>query len=215
MWYLYLDESGDLGFDFVNKKPSKFFTISILAIKGVENNRRLINVVKKTLDRKLNKKRNKKRYVQELKGTDTTLKIKQYFYEKAKAIPFALFALTLNKKRVFERLARDKERVYNYIARLVLDQIKFENANLQIELIVDKCKSQKQIREFNDYIINQLKARIDPAMPLNIKHENSVSYKGLQASDLFSWGVFRKYEKGNSDWYDVFKENIRFDQMYL
>ncbi len=27
MWNLYLDESGDLGFDFVNKKPSKFFTI--------------------------------------------------------------------------------------------------------------------------------------------------------------------------------------------
>ena len=24
MWYLYLDESGDLGFDFVNKKPSRF-----------------------------------------------------------------------------------------------------------------------------------------------------------------------------------------------
>ncbi len=34
MWYLYLDESGDLGFDFVNKKPSKFFTITILVIKG-------------------------------------------------------------------------------------------------------------------------------------------------------------------------------------
>ena len=49
MWYLYLDESGDLGFDFVNKKPSKFFTIAILAVKGVENNRRLIKGVKVTL----------------------------------------------------------------------------------------------------------------------------------------------------------------------
>lgn len=35
MWFLYLDESGDLGFDFVNKKPSKFFTIAILEIKSV------------------------------------------------------------------------------------------------------------------------------------------------------------------------------------
>lgn len=34
MWYLYLDESGDLGFDFVNKKPSKFFTVSILKEKS-------------------------------------------------------------------------------------------------------------------------------------------------------------------------------------
>lgn len=27
--YLYLDESGDLGFDFENKKPSRFFVITI------------------------------------------------------------------------------------------------------------------------------------------------------------------------------------------
>jgi len=26
--YLYLDESGDLGFDFKNKKPSRFFVIT-------------------------------------------------------------------------------------------------------------------------------------------------------------------------------------------
>lgn len=30
--YLYLDESGDLGFDFVNKKPSGFFIITLLGI---------------------------------------------------------------------------------------------------------------------------------------------------------------------------------------
>lgn len=32
MWFLYLDESGDLGFDLVNKKSSKFFTVAILAV---------------------------------------------------------------------------------------------------------------------------------------------------------------------------------------
>ncbi len=36
MLYLYLDESGDLGFDFINKKPSSFFTICVLAIRGHE-----------------------------------------------------------------------------------------------------------------------------------------------------------------------------------
>jgi hypothetical protein len=55
MWHLYLDESGDLGFDFANKKPSKFFTITILAISNDKDNRNLINAVK----RKLNHSRNK------------------------------------------------------------------------------------------------------------------------------------------------------------
>ena len=43
MWYLYLDESGDLGFDFVTKRPSNFFTVTVLLGQGVENNRALIH----------------------------------------------------------------------------------------------------------------------------------------------------------------------------
>lgn len=214
MWYLYLDESGDLGFDYVNKRPSKFFTILILAIKR-EYNRQLINSVKHTLKRKLNRKRNKKRTIQELKATSTTLGIKKYFFKQVERLPFALFCLTLNKRKVYERLTREKERVYNYVARLVLDQIRFENADQQVELIVDRSKSQKQIREFNEYIINQLKARINPKVPLNINHENSIVYKGLQAADLFSWGVFRKYEKQKCDWFDVFKGKVKLDEQFL
>ena len=52
MWYLYLDESGDLGFDFVNKKPSKYFTVAILLVKGGADNLRLLKAVKKTVKRK-------------------------------------------------------------------------------------------------------------------------------------------------------------------
>ncbi len=36
MLYLYLDESGDLGFNFVNRKPSRDFTATVLAVKGNE-----------------------------------------------------------------------------------------------------------------------------------------------------------------------------------
>ena len=83
MWFLYLDESGDLGFDFVNKKPSKFFTITILAISGIDKNRALINCVKCTINRKLYKKKNN---ASELKGSKTSLEVKKYFYERCKNI---------------------------------------------------------------------------------------------------------------------------------
>jgi hypothetical protein len=63
MLYLYLDESGDLGFDFVNKRPSKFFVVTILVVKDHNANRMLINRVKKTLRRKLNPKGKRKRIV--------------------------------------------------------------------------------------------------------------------------------------------------------
>ncbi|OGL45505.1 MAG: hypothetical protein A2W05_06335 [Candidatus Schekmanbacteria bacterium RBG_16_38_10] len=212
MWYLYLDESGDLGFDFVNKKPSKFFTISILAIKGQENNRLLIKAVKKTLRRKLNQK---KSTVEEMKGSKTVLEIKKYFYTQVKDLKFALYALTLNKRRVYERLTKDKERVYNYISRLVLDKIPFEKAQEQVILILDKSKTQKQVRDFNQYVFRQLKGRLDPKVPLDIKHQDSQQYYGLQAVDLFSWGIFRKYEKKDSKWFEIFREKVAFEEQYL
>src|SRR3990172_2144087 len=141
MWYLYLDESGDLGFDFVNKKPSKFFTVTILAIRGPANNRLLIKAVKKTLARKLNRR---KSVVSELKGARTVFEIKMYFYGQIEELKFGVYSLTLNKKRVFERLTINKERVYNYISRLVLDKIPIEKAQEQVILILDKSKSPKE-----------------------------------------------------------------------
>ncbi len=126
MWYLYLDESGDLGFDFVNKKPSKFFTVTILALSCRDANRKLIKAAKITLRRKLNDAKHRKRIVYELKGTGTTMEVKKYFYEEVKNIKFGIYSITLNKKKVYERLTKNKSRVYNYISRKVLDKIPFE-----------------------------------------------------------------------------------------
>lgn len=217
MWYLYLDESGDLGFDFVNKKPSKFFTVAILALRGVENNRKLTKAVKITLRRKLNPRSKRKRIVEELKGEQTDLNIKKYFYKQVEDIKFALYSVTLNKLRVYERLTRDKSRVYNFIARQVFDRIPFEKANnTRIILTIDKSKSKKGIKEFNKYIIRQLEGRIEPNIPLDIYHEDSKKIGGLQTVDMFVWGIHRKYELNDQNWHKIFKKKkIALDEQYL
>mgnify|MGYP001617652424 FL=1 len=125
MWHLYLDESGDLGFDFVNKKPSKFFTITILALSSYESDRQLARAVKKVLSRKLNPRKKRKRLVLELKATGTNMEVKKYFFEKLKGIKFGLYSITINKRKVYDQLVTQKERVYNYVARLVLEKIPF------------------------------------------------------------------------------------------
>jgi hypothetical protein len=208
--YLYLDESGDLGFDFFGKNPSKFFTVTILTLQGEQNNRVLIKAVQKTVRRKLRKKGNP-----ELKGSHTSIEVKKYFYKLVQAIPFEIYALTLNKIRVYDYLTKKKDRVYNFIARNVLDRIPLEKASTRIELIIDKSKNKKEVREFNSYIIRQLESRIDPRIPLDIYHHLSHENKGLQAADIFSWGIFRKYERRDLEWYNVFKEKVRYDDRYL
>jgi len=215
MWYLYLDESGDLGFDFVNKKPSKFFTITILVIKGNIENRLLFKAVKKTLRRRLNPRGKRKRIVAELKGTKTTLEVKKYFYEQVKSLNFNIYAITLNKRRLYEYLIKNKSRVYNFIARNVLDQISFKEAKIKVELIIDKSKSKPEIVEFNSYIRRQLEAEIDPKIPLNMYHLSSLESGGLQAADMFSYGIFEKYERKRLDWFNIFREKVRYDSVYL
>jgi hypothetical protein len=213
--YLYLDESGDLGFDFVNKKPSKYFVVTILVVKGHEANRRLINGVKKTLRRKLNPKNKRKRIVSELKGTKTTIEVKEYFYQQVRDLDLAVYAIILNKRRVYSSLIKQKSRVYNFIARTVLDQIPYGNAEQKVELTIDKSKSKPEVIEFNEYIYRQLESKIDPAVPLNIYHVNSIENCALQAVDLFSYAIFEKYERRRDQWYKIVNEKIKYSSVYL
>lgn len=136
MWYLYLDESGDLGFDFFAKRPSNFFTVTILALREGNNNRALINAVKKTIRRKL-----PRRPSVELKGSHTSIQVKRYFYGLVRSVPFGLYSLTLNKRRVYENLAQRKDRVYNFVARQVLDHVPIEKASTRVLLVIDRSKS--------------------------------------------------------------------------
>ncbi|HBB66204.1 MAG: hypothetical protein A2X28_09970 [Elusimicrobia bacterium GWA2_56_46] len=145
----------------------------------------------------------------------TSIEVKKFFYKKVCQIDFKLYAVTLNKKRVYECLAKDKERIYNYIARMTLERVDFKDAAVRVIITVDKSKSKHEILGFNEYIINQIKARIDPLVPLDIFHALSQENPGLQAADMFAWGLFRKYENKDCAWYDIFKTRLRVDRLYL
>ena len=191
MLYLYLDESGDLGFDFITKKPSKYFVVTILYIDGQQNNRFLINQVKKTLARKLNPKNKSHRIIKELKGYGTTLEIKKYFYKKIQSLDFKIFSVILDKKKILQVVLK-KDRIYNYTAHRVLKSIEFEKIqNAVIELMVDKSKTKPEIIDFNTYIREQIQGRINPKIPLNIYHWDSQRNYGLQACDVFCGEFFK------------------------
>lgn len=215
MWWLYMDESGDLGFDFVNKKPSRFFTLCILATSCHETTIAFKRAVKRTIRRKLNPPGKRTRWVEELKGSRTTLEIKKYAWRMIEDSQFGVYCLTLNKRRVYERLTRDKERIYNYVARLVVDRIPFEKATGNVQLIVDRSKGQKEIAEFNRYIASALEGRIAPNIAFDLTHEDSRVWPGLQLADMFAWGVFQKYERQNEKWFSVFRGKVLCDEQFL
>ena len=214
MWYLYLDESGDLGFDFVNKKPSQYFVICILATNHRETNQQFKYATRKTLKRKLNLN-NSKRLKNELKGVGTSLHIKQYAWEQIKDESFDIYSVVLNKKKVYPYLWQNKSKVYNFIARLVVDKIPLDLANGSVDFIIDKSKNSKERQDFNNYILTALESRLDIETRINFIHESSEKWPGLQFVDMFSYGIFRKYEKSDTEWYNMFKNKIRYEDLYL
>ncbi len=214
--FIYLDESGDLGFDFTKKKTTKNFVITLLLCHTEEARNDFKKAVSRTLKNKLNNKKRKRR-VNELKGTNTTLEIKKYFYRNIKNAEWDIYVLSLNKYRVERRLqGKDsKKKLYNFLARFLLEHLPLAEVSRNVELIVDRCKNKKEIRDFNQYLANCLKALLPLNTDFNISHLTSEESMQLQAVDLFSWGIFRKYEFNDKVWYDVYRRKVVFETEYL
>ena len=214
---IFLDESGDLGFDFENKHPSRKFVVTLLVCDSGSVTGKFRKAVARTLKNKLNRGKKDSRMVQELKGTATSQAVKRYFYRHSPKCGWRIYTVAVNKERVYEKLQNKagKKKLYNYISRSLLEQVDLAGAGDAVTLVVDRSKNKEEIADFNQYLANQLEALLPLDVPLNIYHERSHENAGLQAVDLFCWGVFRKYEHGDHEWYREYGDWIVFETEYL
>jgi len=215
--YIFLDESGDLGFNFEKTKTSRHFVISLLVCQDKQAQDGFRRAVERTLKNKLNHKKNRSRTVTELKGTGTTFAIKQYFFRQLPASGWKIYSVTLNKPRVDEHLRTraGKKKLYNFLARFILEKVHFPEEVQRVSLVVDRCKNKEEIKDFNKYVVNQLEALLPLNARLNIDHLGSHESAGLQAVDLFCWGIARKDGMGDQEWYALYQDKVSFTTVYL
>ena len=215
--YIYLDESGDLGFDFSKAKTSRYFVITLLVCHSKQVQDGFKTAVNRTLNNKLNHKKINKREVVELKGSQTSLAIKQYFARQLPPAGWDIYSVTLNKARTQEHLRTrtGKKRLYNYLARFILEKVAFPSDLPMVSLIVDRCKNKEEIKDFNAYLENQLEALLPLNAQFQIDHLSSEENAGLQAVDLFCWGIARKDAMDETEWFNYYRDKVRFDTIYL
>lgn len=90
---IYLDESGDLGFDFTQQKTSRYLIMGLLICWDEAAHLAIIRAVKRTLKNKLPKN------THELKGSHLSLTIKQYFLkEMNEQTNWCLYSAIADKK---------------------------------------------------------------------------------------------------------------------
>ncbi len=150
-----------------------------------------------------------------MKGTHTSFAVKGYFWKQVRSADFALYTLAVNKDRVNKSLRKVPDRLYNYVTRLLLQRCPLGDATDRVILTIDRSKNKAEQADFNRYLTQQVQALLPPEIPLNIYHAASESSAGIQAADLFCWGIFRKYEVGDETWYQVFQEKILCETLFL
>jgi hypothetical protein len=214
---IFIDESGDLGFDLHKKRSRQYFVIGALVCYTGDSYKGIYRAVQRTIKTKLHKKSGKPILFNELKGSKTLINIKKYFLKECLLFSnWSLYFYVLDKKRIEKTFCSrtGKNFLYNQLANELIHQISFNNNSL-INLYLDKHKSRKEEKIFNQYIETHLATRLSSRAKLNCYHLDSTSSKGIQAIDMFLWGIFEKYNFDKTEWYDLFKQRIQFERIFL
>ena len=199
MKYIFLDESGELGF---KASSSKYFVITLLACD--EGELYSLRRIMKKVRNKIIKKKLKK--YPELKGNNSNDHIREDVLKRFMGTKSEIFVIILEKSKVYEYLKDKKDKLYNYISNLILNECSLEDSN--IKLVVDKSKSNHSLREdFDNYIRKKLDEK-NQACKLSIKHENSQNEAVLQVLDFVSWAIFRNYEYQDHRFMEIIKNKI-------
>src|SRR3990167_2506825 len=154
MSYIFLDESGDLGF---GKRSSKWFLFTLVV---VDDPRKLERVIKKT--RKSLKKKYK-RTMSELHAyhCDDITRIR--VLTKLAEQDISVVTTVLNKSKVYVDLQNQKNYLYNFTANIILDRLmntKLIDKNRKISLVVDRKDTKKHLRDnFISYITEAMKQK--------------------------------------------------------
>lgn len=206
MAYIFLDESGDLGF---KKTSSKWFLFTIAI---VPEQRTLERVVKK-IWRPLKKKHKKLGELHAYHADDTTRT--RMLRKLAELEELKVLCVVLNKEKVYVDLQNQKNYLYNYTANILLDRLHTSGVlsdGEPIELFIDRKDTKKMLRKnFIDYLSQAMSDRRGGSfsVTLHASHEN----KSLQAVDFISWALFRKYERNDYQFYEMIKNKITDEQL--
>ncbi len=204
MAYIFLDESGDLGFDQNKNKTSKIFVVTFLFCK---DKKYFEKIVKKTHSELKSRYQRRIGALHCVKEKPTT---RQRLLKRLSKGDCFIMTIYLNKKRVHTKLQDEKAVLYNYVANILLDRVytkKLIPIDSKITLIASRRETNKFLNEnFKSYLSNQIKNKHKLDLEVIIKTPSEE--KSLQAVDFISWAIFRKYEYGDDGYYNIIKNKI-------
>lgn len=204
MAYIFLDESGDLGFDFTKKRTTQFFVITLLF---TENKRPIEKCVKRVHSQLRAKYKKVDSALHAFKEDSIT---RQRLLRCLAQRNCSVMTIYLNKRKVYTHLQDEKPVLYNYVANILLDRIftkKLISSSEGVKLIASKRETNKFLNEnFQSYLERQVEA--NHMQKLSIEIATPAQEKALQAVDFISWAIFRKWEYRDDTYYRAIQARV-------
>ena len=201
--YVYLDESGDLGF---GQGSTKYFTIAFVIVKDPVPFRRCVKAVKI--------KHHIPREV-ELKGNTTREVVKKDLLSRFLELDMEVHAITVKKENVEPKLRKDTNILYNYMVGLSLvERILWEPAGAKVVINVDRriisITSGFNFNQYLSYKIWYERERRD--IDLEIHHLDSHQAYAIQGIDVICNSIFRKYNSNNYALFNIIRGKVKSDK---
>lgn len=207
MSYIFLDESGDLGFNFKNSKTTKFFVLVFLFVK----NKRSMEKITRKIFNGFTKMEMRNHPGGVLHCFKESPKVRTRLLNLfSQGEDGEIITIYLNKRKVYTTLQDQKHILYNYVTNILLDRVctkKLLPVDRKIYLVASRRETNKVL---NDNFKSYLKAQIlnNHKVDIEVQIAPPHAEKGLQVADFASWSVFRKHEHNDESYYNLIKRKI-------
>ena len=210
--FVFVDESGDFGF---GKSSSRFVTVAAVVTC---NPRQLERIPLRIRKRRLKKSILR---IAELKFHDSSTTIRKDFLRRVIAVDDARIAsITAEKKRVAGRYIGSGDMLYyDLVGELVMGLILHDRSFDSIDIAFDDRPCGSLLgRRFTTYLGVKIDqgcrdmAIIAPNVRLSIF--DSMNCRGLQVADFVAGAIRRRYEHGDSTYYDMIATKIAIEKKF-
>ena len=188
MAYIYMDESGDLGFN-MNYWNSKYFLITFL-ISNTEDD---VDIVMKNVYKWMAWKKLKRKWSFFHSNKESVQSVKRAL-DLASRRNFVIVSLILNKQNVPFEYKRNQHILYNNAVRELLFQCEkrgYINSNWPVHFIASRKETNKYL---NNQFIVTVKSAVSWLIKFDIKIKSPESSKWLELVDSISFSLFQKYK---------------------
>jgi len=199
MAYIFMDESGDLGFDLSKSATSKNFVITFLFAESEYHINRIVSKVFKSMPKKSFQK-----HCGALHCFKETEKVRLKLFNLLKERDdISIMVIKINKEKIYTRLGKEREVLYSYITNILLNRIHTKKL-IPLDKPIHFIASKRDTNALSNYKFHKYLEQ-NNELPLKISLKRPCDKKGLQIVDFVSWAIFRKEEHKDDSYYNIIK----------